>query len=145
MPTGSAGGDEYYVTASNLRSRTAGWRKEIAPFNLHRMKVDPERSCLMVVDMQNYFLDPASPTFTPGGLAILSNVARLIKAFRSRKLPVIYTNSCTSASFFALTAESDSRSIGLGVPPTRNIGCGFLPPKMACSLTTSRCHSRASM
>lgn len=91
MPTGSAGEDEYYVTASNLKSRTAGWKKEIACFNLHRMKVDPKRSCLMVVDMQNYFLDPTSPTFTPGGLAILPNVAKLIKAFRRRKLPVIYT------------------------------------------------------
>ena len=45
----------------------------------------------MVVDMQNYFLDPKSPTFTAGGLAILPNVARLIRAFRKRKLSVIYT------------------------------------------------------
>jgi nicotinamidase-related amidase len=55
------------------------------------MKPDFKSSCLMVVDMQNYFLDPQSPTFTPGGLAILSNVARLIKSFRKKKLPVIYT------------------------------------------------------
>ncbi len=55
------------------------------------MKPDFKSSCLMVVDMQNFFLDPQSPTFTPGGLAILSNVARLIKSFRKKKLPVIYT------------------------------------------------------
>jgi nicotinamidase-related amidase len=41
--------------------------------------------------MQNYFLDSRSPTFTPGGLAILPNVKKLISAFRQRRLPVIFT------------------------------------------------------
>jgi hypothetical protein len=41
--------------------------------------------------------------------------------------------SCTCASRFALIAESEFRSIGLGTPPTRKFGCGFLPPKIACS------------
>jgi isochorismate hydrolase len=84
-------GEEYYVTPTSLKSRARQWEREIKPYNLHRMKPDFKSSCLMVVDMQNYFLDPQSPTFTPGGLAILSNVARLIKSFRKKKLPVIYT------------------------------------------------------
>jgi nicotinamidase-related amidase len=83
--------DEYYVTTSNLVAKTKAWRKEVALYNLHRMKPNFNRSCLLVVDMQNYFLDSKSPTFTPGGLAILPNVAKLIKSFRKRKLPVIYT------------------------------------------------------
>jgi len=91
MPTESTKKEEYYVTSSNLRAKAAEWKKKIAGYNLHRMKPDPEKSCLLVVDMQNYFLDSQSPTFTPGGLAILPNVRRLIGAFRQRRLPVIYT------------------------------------------------------
>jgi nicotinamidase-related amidase len=83
--------DEYYVTTSNLVAKTKAWRKDISLYNLHRMKPNFKRSCLLVVDMQNYFLDSKSPTFTPGGLAILPNVAKLIKSFRKKKLPVIYT------------------------------------------------------
>lgn len=91
MSARSADREEYYVTSSNLKSKAAEWKKQITCYNLHRMKVDLKRSCLMVVDMQNFFLNPQGPTFTPGGLAILPNVARLINAFRKRGLPVIYT------------------------------------------------------
>jgi len=83
--------DECYVTSSSLRARTRAWRQAIDYYNVHRMKLDLKRSCLLVVDMQNFFLDPESPTFTPGGLAILPNLSKLIKAFRRKKLPVIYT------------------------------------------------------
>jgi len=83
--------DEYFVNPSNLKAKTKAWRKEIAFYNLHRMKPKFKRSCLLVVDMQNFFLNPKSPTFSPGGLAILPNVTKLIKSFRKKKLPVIYT------------------------------------------------------
>ena len=83
--------EEFYVTVSHLKAKTALWKQEIAGYNLHRMKPHPKKSCLLVVDMQNYFLDRNSPTFTPGGLAILSNVKSLVKGFRQKKLPVIYT------------------------------------------------------
>jgi nicotinamidase-related amidase len=83
--------DDYYVTESNLKTKTSLWKKEIKSYNLHKMKPKFSTSCLLVIDMQNFFLDPKSPTFTPGGLAILSNVAKLITTFRKKKLPVIYT------------------------------------------------------
>jgi nicotinamidase-related amidase len=83
--------NDYYVTESNLKAKASSWEQEIKPYNLHKMKPRFPTSCLLVIDMQNYFLDPQSPTFTPGGLAILPNVTELIKAFRKEKLPVIYT------------------------------------------------------
>jgi len=83
--------DEYYVNSSNLKAKAKVWLKEIAPYNIHKMKPDFKSSCLLVVDMQNFFLNPKSPTFTPGGLAVVPNIAKLIKGFRKKKLPVIYT------------------------------------------------------
>ena len=83
--------DECYVTPSSLKIKAEEWKHQIAFYNVHRMKPSLKKSCLLVVDMQNFFLDPQSPTFTPGGLAILPNVGKLIKSFRKKKLPVIYT------------------------------------------------------
>jgi nicotinamidase-related amidase len=82
---------EPYVTAELLQGKTKVWLERIAPFNQHRMELRKEKAALMVVDMQRFFLDPASPTFTCGGVAILPTVKRLIAAFRAAGRPVIYT------------------------------------------------------
>ncbi len=82
---------EYYVTQKTLSAATARWLEAVAPFNTHRMALEGSRTALLVVDMQNFFLDPASPTFTCGGIAILPTVKRLIDAFRGAGRPVIYT------------------------------------------------------
>jgi nicotinamidase-related amidase len=80
-----------YVTEGGLEEAAARWLAEIAPFNTHKMDLDVDKAALLVIDMQKFFLDPASPTFTCGGLPIMSNVASLIKAFRNANRPVIYT------------------------------------------------------
>jgi nicotinamidase-related amidase len=55
------------------------------------MRLDASRSALLVIDMQKFFLDPVSPTFTCGGLAILPGLERLIRAFRGAGRPVLFT------------------------------------------------------
>ena len=80
-----------YVTATNLTEKTQGWLERIRPYNQHAMQLNAAKSALLVVDMQVFFLDPASPTFTCGGEAILPNVARLVQAFRQANRPVIFT------------------------------------------------------
>ena len=45
----------------------------------------------MVIDMQKFFLDPASPTYTCGGTAIMENIKQLIETFRAAGRPVIYS------------------------------------------------------
>ena len=65
--------------------------EKVSPYNIHHMTLQKEKSALMVVDMQLFFLDPSSPTFTCGGLAVMHNVAGLIKAFRDAGRPVIFT------------------------------------------------------
>ncbi len=80
-----------YVTPDTLEEKTRAWLNRIAPFNRHDLKLNVGKSALMVIDMQAFFLDPNSPTFTCGGLAVLSNVKRLIAEFRKAGCPVIYT------------------------------------------------------
>jgi len=82
---------EAYVTSENLESRALSWLDRIAAFNTHKMELQINRSALLVVDMQRFFLDEKSPTFTCGGAAIVPNLKKLVSAFRDASRPVIYT------------------------------------------------------
>lgn len=82
---------EPYVTSKNLSEKADLWLRNIAPFNQHEMRIKAGTSALLVVDMQEFFLDPDSPTFTCGGPAILSTVKEMIDAFRASRRPVIFT------------------------------------------------------
>ena len=82
---------EPYVTPQTLPAKASLWLEHVAPFNTHAMDFDPGQAALLVIDMQKFFLDPASPSYTCGGLAILPNLKKLIRAFRQAGRPVIYT------------------------------------------------------
>jgi len=55
------------------------------------MRLRPSQSCLLVIDMQRYFVDPAGAAYLPSSQAILGNVVHLIETFRNSHRPVIYT------------------------------------------------------
>jgi biuret amidohydrolase len=80
-----------YITQENLDTKTQSWLKKIKPFNQHQIQFQKDRSALLVIDMQKFFLDPNSPTFTVGGSVILPGIKKLINAFREAGRPVIYT------------------------------------------------------
>ena len=80
-----------YVTADSLDQQTEYWLARIAPYNMHPMQPHLQKTALLVTDMQIFFLDPGSPTFTCGGPAILPRLKKLISVFREKGLPVIYT------------------------------------------------------
>jgi nicotinamidase-related amidase len=82
---------EPYVTAETLQSQTRKWLEQIQPFNLHEMALDRGACALLVIDMQRFFLDHDSPTFTCGGLAVLPTIQRVVSAFRKANRPVIFT------------------------------------------------------
>lgn len=82
---------EYYVTPQSLEVKSRSWLEAIVPFNQHKMDVTKDKAALLVIDMQEFFLSPSSPSFTCGGLAIIPNLKKLIGAFRAANRPVIYT------------------------------------------------------
>ena len=82
---------EPYVTPKTLSGKAELWLRSIAPFNQHEMRLDAGRSALLIIDMQEFFLDPGSPTFTCGGPAILPTLREMIDAFRRSGRPVIFT------------------------------------------------------
>ena len=82
---------EPYVTVENIELKTQAWLRQIQPFNQHEMQLNVASSALLVVDMQRFFLDADSPTFTCGGLAILPKVKSLLGTFRRAGRPVIFS------------------------------------------------------
>jgi nicotinamidase-related amidase len=82
---------EPYVTDATLARKAVEWLERIRPHNQHEMRLNPAASALLVVDMQRFFLDAGSPTYTPGGPAIVPTLKRLTAAFRDAGRPVIFT------------------------------------------------------
>lgn len=80
-----------YVTTETLTARTAEWLAQVAPYNRHAMRLQRSNSALLVIDMQKFFLDPASASYTCGGPVILPRVKQLVDAFRRAQRPVIFT------------------------------------------------------
>jgi len=56
---------EPYVTTESLAAKTGLWLEQIAGINEHVMQLQPDRAALLVIDMQTFFLDPASPGGPP--------------------------------------------------------------------------------
>ena len=104
-----------YVTTKSLRTKTKKWLDEIRHHNRHDLKLNRKKAALLVIDMQEFFLDPKSPTFTCGGLAILPNVKRLIESFRKAKRPVIFT-LVLGASWGSTLGTTRVRGRGAGLP-----------------------------
>lgn len=56
-----------------------------------RLRGDPRRTALLVIDMQNDFLLPDAPVHTPGGLALVPVIGALARQARAREFPVVFT------------------------------------------------------
>jgi nicotinamidase-related amidase len=80
-----------YVTTRSIEAKTEEWLRAIRPFNKHRLRLKKHESALLVIDMQNHFLERKSYSFVCGGPAIMPGDGRLTKRFRRAGRPVIYT------------------------------------------------------
>lgn len=70
---------------------TASWMKETRRYNVHRMRLRPAKACLMVIDMQNEFLEERGAVFFHYATEIIPNVKRILTAARKARLPVVFT------------------------------------------------------
>jgi len=95
---------ERYLTPASLERvalevmQTIGVRRRATPFR-------PERSALLILDMQAYFLDAASHAYVPSAEAIVPSLRELAQAFAARGRPVIYTQHLNSAQNAGMMAE----------------------------------------
>lgn len=72
---------------------------------LERGSFTPGATALLVVDMQRYFLEPASHAYLPSAVDIVPGLVSLSRAFWESGLPVIFTRH--------LNTEEDAGSLGV--------------------------------
>ena len=114
-----------YVTPESLAEQSRQWIKRIAPFNKHTMQLKPDKSALLVIDMQKFFLDPASPTFTCGGLAILPTLKKLIALFRKAGRPIIYARHVHHPDRIDAGADAVGRQVDRHAQCFQHVGAAY--------------------
>ena len=109
---------ETYFTAATIASKSREMLSSLPSFPHRRLAFLPERSALLALDLQAWFLDQASHAFVPSAPAILPGINALIRAYSARSLSVFMTrhlNTPENAGMMAswwndLITEEASRS-----------------------------------
>jgi isochorismate hydrolase len=78
--------------ALELYLQVEGYRQQ------HDSTYAPNRSALLVLDMQTYFLDPASHAYIPSAPAILPGIRKLVESYSERGLPIFFTRHINTAA-----------------------------------------------
>jgi len=94
--------ESYLTSRSFLREaeELVSWSE-----GLERGSFTPGATALLVVDMQGYFLEPASHAYLPSAADIVPGLVSLSRAFWESGLPVIFTRH--------LNTEEDAGSLGV--------------------------------
>jgi isochorismate hydrolase len=88
-----------YVTKENLSGKSAEWLAlaEGRCRAKKRFPLVPERTALLVIDMQRFFTEERSHAYVPAADGILPNVLALVRAYRGSGRPPIFTRHAFAA------------------------------------------------
>ncbi|MGQ9675089.1 MAG: cysteine hydrolase family protein [Chloroflexota bacterium] len=85
-------------------------------------KMSPSETALLIVDMQNGFVEPGAPVEVPLARDCVPAIGRLLRFCRQTGVPVVFAKFCVSPDFKYPFYWSMARQKGLGLePPT----CAF--------------------
>ncbi len=73
------------------RRRARDWMCALEPYRTKRFRLDPDRTALLVVDAQRYFLEAGSRGRMPWSGPVVTRIRELQAAFRARGRPVVLT------------------------------------------------------
>ncbi|HSG67062.1 MAG TPA: isochorismatase family protein [Bacteroidales bacterium] len=83
---------EKYFTADSIEEESSALIEEVKYYAGKRIfKTDIKHMALLVVDMQNYFLDSEEHAFIPSAPVILPNVIKLMEICKDHGVPTILT------------------------------------------------------
>jgi bifunctional isochorismate lyase/aryl carrier protein len=82
---------EEYFTLANISARAAALLAGMPVRRKAGPDFSPQKSALLVLDMQEYFLKVESHAWVPSARAILPGIQALIAAWTEHGLPVLYT------------------------------------------------------
>jgi isochorismate hydrolase len=83
---------EIYFTPETIQKTAADWKsKQQVSSRLARPQFQKEKAALLILDMQDYFLDPESHAFVPSAPAIIPGLNQLIRVFYAWDRPVFFS------------------------------------------------------
>ena len=95
-----------YFSHETIRAQAAEMLAQIGRYKRHRIPLNmAKKSALIVLDMQDYFLDPSSHAYLPSTSAIIPGLQKLISAYLSSGLPVYLTQHINSSQDAGMLGE----------------------------------------
>ena len=86
-----------YFTLESIEQKSREMLGEVRELRVrHDLALSPERSVLLILDMQRYFLEESSHAFIPAAGAIISGITELAQAYFQKGLPVVFTRHLNS-------------------------------------------------
>jgi isochorismate hydrolase len=83
---------ERYFTIQSLERQALELYQQVANTPQKKaLRFQPQRSALLVLDMQAYFLDVSSHAYVPSAEAILDGIVQLVREYSAHQRPVIFT------------------------------------------------------
>ena len=83
---------ELYLTAENRSQKNNFWMKECKRMKRYvAFELDLSKAALLILDMQNFFLDEENHAFIPSAVNIIPNIQELIEYFNKKSRPIIFT------------------------------------------------------
>jgi isochorismate hydrolase len=92
-----------YFTSNTIEAQASKFLEQLN--RIRKIDLSGGKTALLVLDMQDYFLNSESHAFVPSAPAIIPNVVGLAKAFKVRDLPVIYTQHINTPKDAGMMAE----------------------------------------
>ena len=90
---------ERYFAPTCIRQKSLQMLAEVELFRMrHPLRLVPERSALLILDMQQYFTRESSHAFIPAASAVIPGIAKLYEVCSCRGLPTIFTRHCNSSA-----------------------------------------------
>jgi isochorismate hydrolase len=94
---------ESYFTIELIESQALELYQQVVDLSQKKaITFQPSQSALLVLDMQAYFLDPASHAYVPSSRAILDGIVQLIKLSFTSGLPIFFTQHINTAENAAM-------------------------------------------
>ena len=84
---------ENYLTKQNISAKTKKWLAglNVPPSRKKKFKFLPKKSALLIIDMQEFFLNKKSHAFIPAAKTIVPNINSMIEEYGKKDYPTIFT------------------------------------------------------